>query len=264
MRVGIIGYGAIGSAILNRVLLKYINGLQIFIYDKDPKKTSEVRNSLPEVNVKKSLNSIVNTCDFIIETASIACVRELLPILVSRPRDVLFMSVGGLLGKEKILNKIRLSGKKVIIPSGAIAGIDAIKALSLWGIKKLLLKTFKPREVLIQSPYVIKNKIKIKNLQKPQLIFKGSVKQAIKSFPRSINVSATLLIYSGLKDFEVQIYASSEKDKITHIIEVVSDISTLTISCENFPSPHNPRTSNLAIASACMEVENYLREKLQT
>jgi aspartate dehydrogenase len=263
MRVGIIGCGAIGGSVLKQVVLKYIDRLQIFIYDKDSKKTAEIRDSLPEVNIKKSLNSIVKFCDFVIETASIACVRELLPILMSSPRDVLFMSVGGLLGKEKILNKIRLSGKKVIIPSGAIGGIDAIKTLSRWGIKKLLLKTFKPGEVLMQSPYITKNKIKIKNLQKPQLIFKGSVKQAIKAFPRSINVSATLLIYSGLKDFEVQIYASPEKDKITHIIEVVSNISTLTITCQNFPSPHNPRTSNLAIASACMEVEDYLREKLQ-
>ncbi len=262
MKVGIIGCGAIGTSVLKHIFLNFRNHLQIYIYDNNFQKMNEIKKRYPEVKIKRSLNSIVKECDFLIESASIKCVHQLLPVLNKYPRDILFMSVGGLLGKEKILTVLRQKGKKIIIPSGAIAGIDGIKVLAGLGIKKLVLKTFKPREVLRDAPYITKNKIKLKNAKNPQLIFKGSVKEAIKAFPRSINVSATLLIYSGLKNFEVQVYANPEREKIIHIIEVVSDISTLTIICHNFPSSENPRTSGLAIASAWMEVKNYIEENL--
>ncbi|MCD6080704.1 MAG: DUF108 domain-containing protein [Candidatus Omnitrophica bacterium] len=262
MKIGIIGCGAIGTSVLKHTLLNFRDHLQIYIYDNNFQKTNEIKKGYPEVRIKRSLNSIVKECNFLIESASIKCVHQLLPVLNKYPRDVLFMSVGGLLGKDKILTVLRQKGKRIIIPSGAIAGIDGVKTLSRWGIKKLILKTFKPFEVLAESPYITKNKIRLKNSKNPQLVFKGSVKQAIKAFPRSINVSATLLIYSELKDFEVQVYASPEREKIIHIIEIFSDISTLTITCHNFPSSENPRTSSLAIASACMEVKNYIEESL--
>ncbi|HDI45965.1 MAG TPA: DUF108 domain-containing protein [Candidatus Omnitrophica bacterium] len=262
MKIGIIGCGAIGTSVLKHIFLNFRNHLQIYIYDNNFQKMNEIKKEYPEVRIKRSLNSIVKECNFLIESASIKCVHQLLPVLNKYPRDVLFMSVGGLLGKDKILTALRQKGKKIIIPSGAIAGIDGIKALAGLGIKKLVLKTFKPREVLKDAPYIRKNQIKIKKSNSPQLVFKGNVKEAVKAFPKSINVSATLLIYSRLKEFEVQIYASNDRERITHIIEMISDISQLTITCHNFPSSENPRTSSLAIASACMEVKNYIEESL--
>ena len=191
-----------------------------------------------------------------------SCVKSLIPWIKKYRKDILIMSTGGLLGSGTFLKYAEESGIEVIIPHGAIAGLDAIKAVRLPGIKSLTISSYKPVRSLSGSPYVIENKINLKNVKGKKLIFQGNVKEAIGGFPKSINVSATLLLISGLKDLNVKIYACKNSKNITHVIDVRSAVSDLQFVCRNYPSKKNPKTSALAVYSACEHMRQYILKHL--
>jgi len=259
MKIGIIGIGTMGEAVIKNVVLKYRERLgAVFIYDIDGDKIKQLKEKFKWLKQVKSLEEIVKKSDFLIEAASVDCVKKLIPLIRRYKKDILFMSTGGLLGRGAFLKQSEESGVEVIIPHGAVAGLDAIKTVRLTGIKSLTISSYKPVRSLLGSPYLVKNKINLKSVQGKKLVFQGSVKEAIKGFPKSVNVSATLLLISGLKDLDVKIYACKSSKNITHVIDVKSAISDLQFICKNYPSRENPRTSALAIYSACECMRQYI------
>ena len=158
------------------------------------------------------------------------------------------MSVGGLLN-QKITHNI-------FFPSGAIAGLDAIKAISMGAIESITLTTTKPSDALKNAPFVQKNKI---NLSTKKTIFSGRVDEAIRGFPTNINVAAALAISSGVPNkITVNIVVDPSINTNTHEIVIKSDSGILTIRAENIPSEKNPRTSQLAVYSALSTINSLL------
>jgi aspartate dehydrogenase len=263
MKIGIIGLGTIGGSIIEQVISAYRSSLEgVYIYDSKKSSIDLILSKYSWIESLESMEQVVSNSDFIIEAASCSAVRELMPLVVKRKKDVLIMSTGGLLKVKDLLLKAREMALEVIIPHGAIAGLDAIEAIRDEGIDKIRLSSYKPIKALENSPYVVKNNIDLKNFS-GQKLFKGGVAEATEGFPKSINVSATLLLISGLEDIEVNICVSEDENIITHIIEVESKISTLKFECRNFPSQRNPKTSALAISSAVAEVKRHIKKSLK-
>ncbi|MDP8253994.1 MAG: DUF108 domain-containing protein [Candidatus Kaelpia aquatica] len=263
MKVGIVGLGTIGSSVVEQAISDYSLSLdQVYIYDVEKSSVDLILNKYDWIKSLDSIEEVVCNSDFIIETASGSCVKDLMPLIVKYRKDILVMSTGGLLRVKELLSQARDRGVDVVIPHGAVAGLDAIEAIKDEGIDKIRLSSYKPIKALKGSPYIISNNIDLDNLS-GQSVFKGSVSEATEGFPKSINVSATLLLLSGLDDIEVNIYISSDNDTITHIIEVESKISRLKIECRNYPSSSNPKTSALAICSAVTEAKRYIGRHLR-
>lgn len=264
MKIGIIGIGTMGEVLIKNVVSKYKHKLDaVFIYDIDGNKMQQLKLKFKWLKQVKSLEEIVEKSDFLTEAASVNCAKKLIPLIEKYKKDILFMSTGGLLGSETFLKQAEESGIEVIIPHGAVAGLDAIRAVKLAGIKSLSITSYKPVSALLGSPYLIKNKIDLKKIKGKKLVFQGSVKDAVRGFPKSINVSATLLLTSGLKDLNVKIYALKGSKNITHVIDVKSTISDLQLVCKNYPSRENPRTSALAIYSASEYVRQYILKHIR-
>ncbi|MDD5613485.1 MAG: DUF108 domain-containing protein [Candidatus Omnitrophica bacterium] len=259
MKIGLIGLGAMGNAVIENVLSVYKNRLDaVYVHDLNESKIAAVLKRYDWIKSLPSLSSITKDSDFLIEAASALCAEELMPLVLKYKKNVLIMSAGGLLNVQSQLRQAEEEGLEVIIPHGAIAGLDAIASVKNFGIKSIKLFSYKPAQALEGSPYIIQNNIDLVNFDKEKLIFKGSVKEAIKGFAKSINISATLLLISGLNDIEVNIYVSKDSAAITHIVEVESSVSNFKFTCRNFPSPYNPKTSALAVCSICLEAEKYL------
>ncbi len=263
MKVGIIGLGTIGSSVIDKAISEHRESLDgVYIYDLDKVSIDLALNKYTWVKSLDSLEELVINSDFVIEAASGFCVKELMPLIIKYKKDVLIMSTGGLLQVRDLLSQAREIGVDVIIPHGAVAGLDAIEAIRDEGIDKIKLSSYKPAKALKNSPHIIENNIDLdKKLGQP--VFKGSASEATKGFPKSINVSATLLLLSGLDDIDVNIYLSENESIITHIIEVESKISKMRFECKNFPSSSNPKTSALAICSAVAEVKSYIIKHLK-
>ena len=141
---------------------------------------------------------------------------------------------------------------RLFIPSGAICGIDGVKAANIEKISSAVIKSTKSPKSLEGAPYIIKNKIDLRKIKKKTKIFEGSALEAIKGFPKNVNVSATLSLAGiGAKKTKVIVVVDPKIKRNMHEIEVVGSFGKLTTKTENVLSPLNPKTSHLAVLSAC-------------
>ena len=253
MKAGIIGCGFIGSEIANFIdKNKYFQ--LIGLNDIDKKKIGilirQLRNNKPK---EMNLNSLIKKSDLIVESATKDVVKTILKNknLDKKNKKLLIMSTGGLIGNVNLLSKIRYC--EILLPSGAIAGLDAVKAVS-GKIKSLTLTTTKPINGLKGAPYILKKKINLKKLRNKKIIFEGNLKEAVAGFPQNINVAATLFLASKFKNIKVKIIAAKAKYN-SHEIEIVGDFGIINIKTNNLPSK-NPKTSYLAVLSAIKTIKN--------
>ncbi len=245
MRLCVIGCGNVGKIIANAVDEGILNA-ELKYYDRNPERCEALGKPY-----SRDFEEFLEGCDLVLEAASPQAVRELGPKALERA-DLIVLSVGALL-EEEVLNKLlemaERFNRKIYVPSGAIAGLDAIKALSLVGIDELTLVTTKnPRALGV-------------DVKERKVIFEGDAKEAVKRFPFNVNVVAAISL-AAKKLAKVRIVADPNVDKNIHEIHVKSKASNLYIRVENTPSPMNPRTSYLAALSVIVLVRK-LAERLE-
>lgn len=251
-RIGLVGCGAIGTKIAQSIVGEFSGVARLSaLYDIDSAKAHVLSRKLKKRNLAaKSLRDLIKNSDFVIESASSSVSAGIARKAISQGRDCLIMSVGGLLDAFDVFALARKKGCSLHIPSGAICGIDGLKAHALARIKKVTLTTTKPAQALKDSPYVVRNKINLSSVKKATEIFSGSAKEAVNYFPQNINVAATLSLAGiGEEKTRVKIVCSPKPVNI-HEIEIESEAGRTLVCCENEPSPDNPKTSYLAILSA--------------
>jgi len=149
--------------------------------------------------------------------------------------------------RRKLEEVGRRTKHKLLVPSGAIAGIDAIKALREVGIDEIVVTVRKNPKAL--------------GVEGPGVLFEGSAEEAVKKFPFNVNVVATLKLASGAP-VRVKVIADPEAQRNIHQIEVKSNASNLFIKVENVPSPYNPKTSYLAILSVIRTIKEGLNDEI--
>ncbi len=257
--IGIIGCGAIGAALaeyLERELKSCV--AKIVLCDSDHGKTEILAGKFTDAVVAGGIAETVDTADLIIEAASARVVPDLLQQAVDKGKDILVMSIGGVLGNEGLLEKAREKGIKVMLPSGAIAGVDAVKAANIGGIESVTLTTRKAPGAVKGAPYLFEKNIDVEALTGETVVFEGNALDAIKGFPKNINVSALLSIAGiGAEKTKVRIVVSPDYTRNIHEIEVKGKAGIITARTENVPSPSNPKTSYLAALAAMAALRGY-------
>jgi aspartate dehydrogenase len=252
-KVGLVGCGAIGSE-LARVLEKDFNRQVIVsaLHDKIEEKAMSLAREVSAQPRVLSLERVLEESDFIIEAASVAIAAEIVEKAVLAHKDILVMSVGGLLEEApRLFALAQERGVRVYIPSGALCGIDGVKAASLGEIYKVTLTIRKPPHALAGAPYIEKHKIDLTQFLKETVIFEGTAFEAVKAFPQNVNVSAVLSLAGiGPEKTRVRIMTSVQFHANSHQIQLDGEFGSLTTWTKNFPSPKNPKTSWLAVLSA--------------
>jgi len=170
------------------------------------------------------------------------------------------MSVGALLEQPRWRQLARRHGAKVFIPSGAVAGIDGLKAMAVGTIRRVHLTTRKPPKALQHAPYVERKRFDLSRQRVPKVIFEGSAREAIRAFPQNANVVASLALASGRAGHTVsmRMVADPTIRRNIHEVDVVGDCGRLHCRIESRPSRSNPKTSELAVRSAVAALENVL------
>ncbi len=257
--IGIVGCGAIGTILgeyIEKNLASKIAG--IVLCDSDPAKAESLAGKVSNAAVSPGIKETVKESDLVIEAASSKVSPAVLREAISAKKDIIIMSIGGLLGEEELLEGAREKGVKVMLPSGAIAGIDAVKAAAISGIEKVTLTTRKPPKSIKGAPYLIENHIDVDALEGEAVVFEGAATEAMKGFPKNINVSALLSLAGiGGEKTHVKIVVSPACTKNIHEIEIRSKAGIITTRCENVPSPANPKTSYLAALAAIASLKGY-------
>ncbi|MFC1576632.1 aspartate dehydrogenase [Candidatus Omnitrophota bacterium] len=252
LKVGIIGCGAIGTevATCSATVLKDKVAL-VALYDTDKEKCAGLSREIKKDIVVDSAETLFGKVDLVIECASSAVSRELVEKAIEMGKDIMVMSVGGLIDGEELLKKAENKGTKVYIPSGAVCGIDAFKAAKQSKIDKVTLTTRKPPRGLEGAPYLKEKNIDINSIKNETVIFVGSAREAVRGFPKNVNVASLLSLAGiGASNTKVRIVTSPEYTKNTHEIEIIGDSGRITTKTENVPFEKNPKTSKLASLSA--------------
>ncbi len=275
LKIGIVGCGAIGSSLAKAIVSDFSKDAQLLsLYDIDVEKAynlsmalaigSQTMVSRPIKFNKKlvalNLEGLINRVDLVIEATKADTVFDIAKRVLSLSKDIMIMSVGGIIQHYQEL-KVLTEEKKahIFIPSGAICGIDAVKAAAIGKINKVILTTKKPPKAFLGVPYILKKKIRLDNIGKDTVIFEGNALQAIGAFPQNINVAATLSIAGiGPQKTIVRIVASPDLERNIHEIEIHSDAGKIITRTENVVHPDNPKTSYLAVLSAIATLRQIL------
>ncbi|MCM8811807.1 MAG: DUF108 domain-containing protein [Candidatus Omnitrophica bacterium] len=258
LTIGLVGCGVIGSRLASEIQNRFRTKARLIgVCDKEPHKARLLGRTLrPPVPVLTK-KQIVSRSRLILETASAQAVGEILPEIVKQRKALLTLSASGLLRYPRLLQKAVKAQIPLYVPSGALAGLDGVKAGRVGKLISVTLKTRKPPRALIGAPGV--GKMNLLSLKRPRLIFSGSASRAISLFPQNINVAATLALAGiGAKRTRVQIIADPSLRTNIHEITVVGQFGRLIARTENRPSKENPKTSQLAVDSAVTTLRQIL------
>ncbi len=252
INVGIIGCGTIARVICEAIRDEIPQMSMEGVYDIDRDKSIGLANRIsPPAKIVNNVEELLSLADLIIESASQEACKKWVRPIVEKGKDILVMSVGGLLEQLEVFEIAGKHSAHIYIPSGAISGIDGLKAMRLAGISNVTLTTRKPLSGLMGAAGVIQRGINLNELTEPTIIFIGSVLEAIKAFPANINVAATLSLAGiGPERTEVKIIADPTITHNIHEILIEGKAGKIHTICENLPSPFNPKTSFLAALSA--------------
>ena len=254
-RIGLLGCGSIGTQIAIAIDTGIIPAQLTHIFDVDEEKSklliTKLKNKPIIVENVHLLSS--NPVDLIVEAASQDAVSDNALSILQNRRDLVIMSSGALLDEsvfEIISDACKELKKTVYLPSGAISGIDALKAVKD-ELDSVILTTTKHPNSLKGAKFFEDFKINLNEITEKSTIFEGTANEAVRLFPKNINVSA-LLSLSGLGSHEtiVKIIADPNTTKNTHEITAHGKFGRITTKIENIPDSTNPRTSRLAILSA--------------
>ncbi len=260
LRIGIVGCGAIGSRIAKSICAELKNDCQISgFYDALPEKSNQLEKLLSLQNkVSPSLNDLINNCDCMVEAVNAKNTKALIRQALNAKKSVLVMSVGKLLNAQSLFRLAKKNRCHLLLPSGAIAGIDAIKAASLVKIDTLTLTTRKPVSGFKGNAYFSEKGIDLSKIKKQTILFEGTVDDAVKRFPQNINVAATIALASQVKKKMMIKIITSPKYKInSHEIKMTGAFGRMVTRTENIVCPDNPKTSYLAVLSGVQTLKQY-------
>jgi len=257
LKIGLLGVGAIGRTIANALDQKQIRAELVAISDQDAARAAELSAELSSHPPVVSIDEMIECSDLAVEAASQAALAEFVPKALTRGRDMLIMSVGGLLGRQEWFRQAEERGCRIYVPSGAIAGLDGIKSASIGRIEAVELTSRKPVAALKGSKYVVDRGIHLDSLTEDTVIFEGPAEEAARTFPATSNVAASLrLAVEPSAPVCVRVVAVPGGNENVHEIRVRGEFGRLSMRVENVPSKSNPRTSQLAAFSAIATLKN--------
>lgn len=251
-RVGIIGCGAIGSSLARLISKNFKDTAEVlYICDHHEEKARSVKSFLSKNAEIVSMEELIRRSDLIVEAAATVFAEPILRSALKHHKQVMLMSVGGLLEIKNWKEITANSQGKVWIPSGALAGVDALLGYRQGDIRFVTLKTFKPWKSLLSAPYFQKRQFPKMNSNRPVCVFKGNARQAVQGFPQNVNVAAILSLAGiGAEKTRVEIWTSKTQKVNSHEVEITGDAGRLYTKVDNVPSLQNPKTSQLAVYSA--------------
>lgn len=254
MRIALIGCGAIGRVIAEAVTGGMVTATLECIYDVNPENSRRLAESLsPAPKLCRSFDEVLTSgASLVVEAASQEAVRSYALEILRAGKNLMLMSVGALMD-EDLLDSMKKAARennvKIYIPSGAVGGLDALKAASIGKVDEVKLITTKHPRGLKDAPYLRRRGGL--DWEEKMILYMGNSKDAVKKFPANINVSATLALSGvGPKKTMVEIVSDPEVDVNIHEVFVKGDFGSFRMMFKNLPSPDNPKTSYLAALSA--------------
>ncbi len=252
LKLGIGGLGAIGWTVARRVDAGDLPGITLVAVSA--RDQTKARAKIAELRSKPKLVTLAELAehaDIILESIPAAHFAEIARPAVQRGRIFMPLSVGQLLNHLDLVDEARKTGARILVPTGALLGLDAVRAVAEGTVHSVKITTRKPPKGLIGAPLLAQRGISLEGLTAPLKVFEGSAREAIKGFPANVNVAVALSLAGiGPDKTTIEIWADPAVTRNTHTIEVTSDSSDLTMTIANIPSVETPATGKVTALSA--------------
>ncbi|MGD0102900.1 MAG: aspartate dehydrogenase [Rhodopila sp.] len=252
--VAIAGLGAIGLP-LARALDDGVDGLRLVAVASGD--SVKARANLAGFRAPPRIVELpeLADADIVVEAAPSAIFERIALPALEAGRIFIAASAGALLPRMHLARLARRTGARIIVPTGALLGLDAVRAAAEGRVDSVTIETRKPPIGLIGAPYLVTHGIDVSDLASPLLVFEGNALDAAAGFPANVNVAAALALAGiGPMRTRVRIWADPGVTRNIHTIRVEAEAARFTMTIENVPSPDNPRTGRLTALSllACL------------
>jgi aspartate dehydrogenase len=247
LKIGIAGFGTIGKVVAAQID-RGIEGVALAaVSARDIERARAVVSSLARPVPVVPLAELVKAdLDLVIECAPAALLRDIAEPTLSAGRMLMTLSCGALLDNFDLVDLARRHGGRILVPTGALLGLDAVQAAAQGEISRVHMVTRKPPHGLDGAPYLVERGISVSGIRERQLVFTGSAREAARGFPANVNVAAALALAGvGPDRTTIEIWADPSVDRNTHAIQVEADTVRLSLQIENVPSLENPKTGRL-------------------
>ena len=248
MKLGIIGCGAIGTDVAKAA--DAMNDIEkIYLFDMNKTSAEKLYSLLNKASIKP-VEEFLEDVDIVFEAASQQAVVQYAASVLEAEKDLIIMSIGSLFDdalRKKLEHIARKHHRKIYLPSGAVCGIDGVLAASIEKLDSVTLVTTKPPASLGKS------------VEDRTIVFEGTAREAVKQYPRNINVAACLSLAGvGFDETKVEIVADPVETRINHKILAHGRFGRLRAEVENMPNPNNPQSSYMASLSAIATLRRVL------
>ena len=248
-RVAIAGLGAIGRALARR-LADGVPGLTLAcVAARDHAKAQAWLDAQGLDCPLVELDAFPQHADLAVECAPAAVLEDICRPMLQAGKRVMVLSAGALLPRPQLIELAQQHGGQIIVPTGALLGLDAVAAAAEGAIHSVRMITRKPPNGLAGAPYLVRNKISVDGLNTAKRVFAGTAREAAAGFPENVNVVAALSLAGiGPDKTMIDIWADPAVTRNCHSIEVDSDSARFTLQIENVPSD-NPKTGRIVALS---------------
>jgi aspartate dehydrogenase len=251
LKLAIAGLGAIGLAVARRVDAGELPGLDLVaVAARDQAKAKKAMAGLRAPPRLTDLAGLADVADVVVECLPPKLFAEVARPAILKGRIFMPLSVGALIDHMDLVDLARRTGARILVPTGALLGLDAVRATAEGRIASVTMVTRKPPAGLAGAPLLVKQGLSVEGLKAPLRVFAGSAREAIAGFPANVNVAVALSLAGiGPDRTQVEVWADPAVTRNTHTVIVKSDSSDLTMTIENIPSEENPRTGRITALS---------------
>jgi aspartate dehydrogenase len=249
-RVAIAGLGAIGQSLARSLAAGAVPGVELVAVSAKhhDKAAGFVKTLAREVPVL-AIEQLEPVADLVVECAPAALLSDIVTPFLKAGKPAVVLSVGALLFNDHLRDVAAAHGGTLVVPTGALIGLDAVIAAAEGTIHSVRMVTRKPPAGLKGAPHLEDNRISVDGLTAPLKVFEGNARDAARGFPANLNVVVALALAGvGPERTLLEIWADPTVSRNTHTIHVDADSARFTMTIENIPS-ENPKTGRIVAQS---------------
>lgn len=263
IKVGIAGFGTIGRVVARHIeaseLPLALAGVSAGDRGRAEVAMAALQTPVPILDTAE----LVASCDVIVDCAPTAAFRDIAETTLRAGKTLVTVSGAALMQWPEAVELARAHNGRIILATGALLGLDAVRAAAIGTIHSVTMVTRKPVKSLIKAEHVVRNKIDLSGLTAPLKIFEGTAREGAVAFPANVNVAAALgMAGVGPDRTHLEIWADPMLERNTHRILVDSDSARLELAIENVPTDENPGTGRitaLSIVAALQDLVSPIR-----
>ena len=256
MRITIVGCGSIGRT-LAEAADRMEEVKRIYLIDIKKEKAEKLAAQLNKAIVVESVEDELYHCDLVVEAATQDAAKDVLMKASSRGVDIMITSVGALVDDDfraAVFEKAKNCDARIYIPSGALFGMDGLRAASNDDLDKV--------EVVLTAGDQSFVGMDVGDMKERKTLFSGTAREAVQKFPKNINIAATVsLLGIGFDKTLVTIILDPSADTNKFELIVEGKFGKSVCETSNVYAPESPYNSYLSGLSTISALERIVRNE---